>query len=99
MWVDKRNYMRIAVYLQCPPFDPTQNQYLTRVSAVTISGVETTLYGQDDNEEVARDATALFGGHSYTFYLVGVSDQHTAITTDVPLYMRVLQDFVYLGGK
>ena len=69
------------------------------ISTVTISGVATPLYGRINNQEVDRAATVRFGGHTYGFYLTATSEQGTPVTSDVPLYMRVLSDFVYQGGK
>ncbi len=80
------------------PYDPTKD-HVVPIGTVTISGVSTTLYANDSYEEVSRDASAQFGGHPYTFFLVGVSEQHTPITADVPLYLGVLSGLVYLGGK
>jgi len=98
VWIGMHEYMMITVTLNCPQYDPDDG-HVTPMGAVTLSGVSTTLYGQDSNQEVSRVAYAQFGGHPYTSGLTGQSNQHTAITADVPLYLGVLSGFQYLGGK
>ena len=98
VWVGMYHYMRITVYLQCPPYDPAKDDGVARRGTVSISGVSTILYGQDSNQEVDREAYTQFGGHPYTFIYIGQSAQGTAITADVPLYLGVLEG-LRLSGR
>jgi hypothetical protein len=97
--VGMHEFMLITVTLKCPAPSPSQNQYLTPIGTVSISGVSTMLYSNDSYEQVYRVAYPQFGGHRYAFYLTGMSEQHTAITADVSLYLGVLSGFVYLGAQ
>jgi hypothetical protein len=101
--MEMHEYMEIGATLKCHPWSPADNHHVTPAGPVTISGVPATLYSNDNNDEVSRITFAQFGGHQFTFILLGssrseVTGQYTPIPADIPLYLGMLSGFQYLGA-
>lgn len=96
--------MVIVVKVQCPPWRGTldDRHYIAEPNPVTISGVQATMYDNDDAYGIQRTATTQFGGHQYLFHLqynFGNQGSPSKAQQDqeLALYMQMLQGFQYTG--
>ena len=92
-----REHFEIVIPLSGPANNYANNpDWRPEATKITINGTKTTLYDRTtpDCGQINRGATANFGEHDFTFFMVSTPEK---AKNDIALFLGMLQSFVYSG--